>query len=305
MLALVRLAFTSDLHVEQNPEVAALVAAAARRHGADVLVIAGDLAGGPGARAPALAALAGGAPRVVFVPGNHDLWARRGGDSRALYLDAIPAECARAGVTYLPAGPVDCGGVTLVGQTGWYDYSLADPALPVPVAAYENGVYGKLAWSDHHFVKWPGLARPDGHVDDRALAAWMIERLAADLAAAPRDRPAVVVTHMLPWGALAARRPLPWGFVRGFLGAAGLGEAIVGAARAGLPVAATICGHTHFARRVRVTAPGGRAFVAAVSPVGYPREHRRMGFPDLAAVVARRVRVVDVDVPALARLRAA
>jgi hypothetical protein len=235
----------------------------------------------------------------VFVPGNHDLWC---GDSHARYLRELPAECARAGVGYLPTGPVAACGITLLGQTGWYDYSLRDPALAaaVPLSAYRDGRFGRLAWSDRHFVHWPECAGADGRVDDAALTVWMTARLRADLAAAPRDRPAVVVTHMLPFDGLAARRPLPWGFVRGFLGARALGDAIVEAAAGGLDIALAISGHTHFARRTTVRA-GSRVVHAVTSPIGYPREYKRMGFPDVAALVEHRVRVVEIDVPAHVR----
>src|SRR5438093_1759702 len=40
-----RLVFSSDLHVEHHPQVAGLIAARARRLGAEVLVIAGDVGG--------------------------------------------------------------------------------------------------------------------------------------------------------------------------------------------------------------------------------------------------------------------
>ena len=294
-----RLVFSSDLHVEHHPEVALLVAARARRLGAEVLVIAGDVGGRPSVTAPALAQLADGAPTVVFVPGNHDLWC---GDSHARYLHELPEECARAGVRYLPAGPIGASGITFLGQTGWYDYSLRDPALAaaVPLSAYREGRFGRLAWSDRHFVRWAACAGADGLVDDAALTAWMTARLRADLAAAPRDRPAVVVTHMLPFDGLAARRPLPWGFVRGFLGARSLGDAIVDAATGGLDVALAISGHTHFARRTAVRA-GSRVIHAVTSPIGYPREYKRMGFAGIAALVEHRVKAVDIDVPAHAR----
>src|SRR5690349_8110810 len=59
-----RLVFSSDLHIEHHPEVAELVAAQARRLGAEVLIIAGDLGGRPPLAQDALAALAQGAPTV-------------------------------------------------------------------------------------------------------------------------------------------------------------------------------------------------------------------------------------------------
>jgi calcineurin-like phosphoesterase family protein len=285
-LRVVRLAFTSDLHMDHHPEVIDLIAA--RVAGAvDVLIVAGDVTPTIERLRAALTHLREFVPRVVYVPGNHDLWCRQGTpDSRERYLEALPDACAGAGADYLPAGPIVLDGVTLVGQTGWYDYSLRDPTLDVPLAAYERGVLGPLAWSDKQYVVWPG-------VDDGALTELMSTRLRENLAEAPRDRPVWVVTHMLPFAELVARRPLPWGFVNGFLGSAALGDVIVAAAEAGVPVARAISGHTHF-RRETMVAAGGRTFLAETSPIGYPREIARQGAGSLAAHVADRVPIVEV-----------
>jgi hypothetical protein len=65
-------------------------------------------------------------------------------------------------------------------------------------------------------------------------------------------------------------------------------------------VALAICGHTHFARRTAVRA-GSRVVHAITSPIGYPREYKRMGFADIAALVEHRVRAIEIVVPAHAR----
>jgi hypothetical protein len=88
------------------------------------------------------------------------------------------------------------------------------------------------------------------------------------------------------------RRPLPWGFVNGFLGATAMGATIVEAARAGLPIAQAVAGHTHF-RRSAIIDAGARRFPAETSPIGYPREVARQA-PSLAAHVEERVRIVSV-----------
>lgn len=286
----VRLAFTSDLHVDHHPEVVDRVAAAARAARADVLVVAGDVTPRPERLGEALRRLSDAAPTVAFVPGNHDLWCAddHPADSRERYLEVIPEICESAGVACLPDGPLDLGVATLVGQTGWYDFSLRDPAhdVEVPFEAYRRGRYGRLTWTDKHFVRWAGCE------DDVALAAWMTERLACQIAAVRRDRPIVVTTHMVPFAELVTRRPLPWGFVTAFLGAARLGDAIVSAARGGAPVVYAIAGHTHDARRALIEVDGGRTLVAETSPIGYPREYRHAG--DIAARVAARLRVIEL-----------
>src|SRR5262249_59072276 len=105
---------------------------------------------------------------------------------------------------------------------------------------------------------------------------WMVDRLARDIDLCPRDRPVWVVTHMLPFVDLVVRRPAPWGFVNGFLGAAALGEAIAAAARRGVPIARVISGHTHFRTQANVVA-GGRTVVCETSPPGHPPRVQKRG----------------------------
>jgi hypothetical protein len=282
-----RIAFTSDLHAEHHPELIGLIRERVAGR-ADVLIVAGDVSSSLARLDAVLRQLRAAVPMVVFVPGNHDLWCAPGTpDSRTRYLDALPELCAAADVVYLPAAPAALGAVTLVGQTGWYDYSLRDPAHDgdVPLEAYARGMLGPLAWMDRHHIVWPGR-------DDRSLTELMTERLAADLAAAPRDAPVIVVTHMLPFVELVVRRPLPWGFVNAFLGATALGAEILAAATGGLPVVRAIAGHTHF-RTTATIAAGAGTIVAETSPIGYPREVMRQA-PTLAAHVGERVRVIEV-----------
>jgi Icc-related predicted phosphoesterase len=286
----VRVAFTSDLHADHHPEVVELIASAATTAGVEVLIVAGDVSPSLEKLREVLGRLREAAPRVAFVPGNHDLWSTGGGDpdARARYEDVLPGICARAGVDYLPSGPIVLDGGTIVGQTGWYDLSLKDPAHDATIsrAAYEEGRFGALAWSDKRYIRWPGV---DG---DAGLTSLMASRLARDLARAPHDRPALVATHMLPFAELVARRPLPWGFVNAFLGSTQLGAVIGAAAQAGLPVARAICGHTHFRRTAEVSL-GGRAVPVETSPIGYPREVRMQGRA-LDEHVAERVRIVEI-----------
>ncbi len=280
---MLRIALTSDLHVEHHPEVIALAAARLAELAPDVAVVAGDLSHDPRTVEDALARLARAVPALAFVPGNHDLWcARDAGDSRTRYLDELPAACRRAGAHALHDAPLTVGGVTLVGETGWFDFTLRNRALDdtFTLDAYRRGAWGRLRWNDKLHVRFPGDG--DGALlDDEALAAWMAARLARKLAAV--DSPTVVVTHHLPFAELVAvRGEPPWDFLNGFIGSARLGEAIAASPH----VVAALAGHTHLRRSARV----GR-IRCEVSPVGYPREYRGR---DLAARVAERVTLVEV-----------
>ena len=92
---------------------------------------------------------------------------------------------------------------------------------------------------------------------------------------------------MLPFVELVARRPLPWGFVNGFLGSVRLGDEIRRAAHEGLRIVRAISGHTHFRREAKIDA-AGQVIEAQTSPIGYPREVEMQG-RTLAAHVAERV----------------
>src|SRR6185503_5112576 len=95
-----RLALTSDLHVDHHPEVIPLVAAQVRRLEAEVLIVAGDVSSSLDHLEQALAGLreASGVRRALFVPGNHDLWCTADApSSRARYDELIPARARSAG----------------------------------------------------------------------------------------------------------------------------------------------------------------------------------------------------------------
>jgi hypothetical protein len=284
-----RIALTSDLHVDHHPEVVELVAARLAALAPDVAVIAGDVSHDEQVIERALARFAAAAERVAYLPGNHDLWCRPGApSSRARYLEVLPAACARAGVHALQAGPLEVGGVTLAGETGWFDYSLRNRALDetFPMTAYRSGAWGRLRWSDKLHVRFEG---DDGALlDDEALTGWMAARLSQKLA---RTRgPTVAVTHHLAFAELAlVRGEAPWDFLNGFIGAARLGEAIAACPR----VRVALAGHTHLRRSALVAGAGG-PIRCEVSPVGYPREYRRAGL-DLAARVEARVLAIDLD----------
>jgi 3',5'-cyclic AMP phosphodiesterase CpdA len=285
-----RLALTSDLHVEHHPDVIPLVAERVRALAPDVLIVAGDVSSQLDTLEAALAALRTSAPRLLFIPGNHDLWTLPGQpSSRARYERDIPAACARAGVDALGAAPVDIGGVVFAGVTGWYDYSLRNRELDATFtrADYERGAWGRLRWNDTARVVWPD---DDGaELDAPAICDRQVASLAAQLADAG-VRPTVVVTHHLPFaGLVTSKGEPPWDFINGFMGSERLGEAM---RRAG-NVRAGVCGHTHFRKRVDVDGGGGR-FSVETSPVGYPREYARMAGLSLQERVRDRVTAIDL-----------
>ena len=285
-----RLALTSDLHVEHHAEVVPLVIERAQALKPDVLIVAGDVSSQLPTLEAALTALRRAAPRLLFVPGNHDLWMMPGTpSSRARYESEIPALCARAGVDAIGQAPVAIDGVVFAGVTGWYDYSLRTRALDGTFTRddYRRGAWGRLQWNDKKRVSWPG---DDGtELDDEAICDGQVALLEQQLADAGA-RPTVVVTHHLPLASLVTSRgEPPWDFINGFMGSDRLGAAMQRAAN----VRFGCCGHTHFRKRAQVEGRGG-SFAVETSPVGYPREYARMAGLTLAERVADRVTAIDL-----------
>jgi hypothetical protein len=309
-----RLGLTSDLHVDHHPDVIPLVVERVRALGVEVLVVAGDLTPALDTLEAALTALARAAPRVVFVPGNHDLWCSgtQGPDSRTRFEREIPARCTRAGVlTPVADGPVEIDGVQFCGVTGWYDYSLRTRALDgtFTLEDYRRGSWGRLRWNDKARVVWPDVAAGraaagDGTsarlLDDEALCAEQVALLERQLGEAGA-RPTVVVTHHLPFAELVTSRgEPPWDFINGFMGSAALGAAICRSPG----VRYACCGHTHFRKHARIERtlapeasgppPHAGAFTVDASPIGYPREYARHLGLSLAERVLDRVIAIDL-----------
>lgn len=297
-----RLVLTSDLHVDHHPEVVRLVGERARALAPEVLIVAGDVSHELEHVVEALAALRREAPRVLFIPGNHDLWCgAEGPSSRARYEEELPRRLAAVGVDALGTAPIEINGVVFAGVTGWYDYSLRNRELDAVFSLddYKKGAWHHLRWNDKARVRWPG---DDGALlDDPAICAEQVARLGHQLADAG-TRPTVVVTHHVPFAALttsytqlgragdpdAAR--LGWDFINGFMGSARLGEAMQRASG----VVAAVCGHTHFKKRTSVDGAGGRRFTAETSPIGYPREYKKYGGLTLEERVLDRVTAIDL-----------
>jgi predicted phosphodiesterase len=285
----VRLVLTSDLHIDHHPEVVPLVAERARELRADVLIVAGDVSVAPDHVEATLRALRPAARAGIYVPGNHDLWTTPGGPtSRARYEDVLPTLARGAGFFPLGQGPIEIDGISFVGVTGWYDFSLRNRALDDTFtdAAYRAGSFGRLRWNDVHRVVWPD---DDGRpMEAPEICAAQVRSLERQLREVD-GRPSVVVTHHLPFAELVTSMgELPWDFLNGFMGSSLLGDAI----RRAHGVRLVCSGHTHFRKSVVVDGADG-PLRAEVSPVGYPREYRRAGL-DLAARVRERVSAFDV-----------
>ncbi|MDD4061973.1 MAG: metallophosphoesterase [Kiritimatiellae bacterium] len=238
---------TADLHydVRRSKKAAESLARRVCETSADALVLVGDTAGADlDVFRAGLGLFDGFAGKKLLVPGNHCLWCHGEETSIQRYETLLPAVAAEEGFAVLDHQPVQLGVTALVGSVGWYDYSLRDESLGIPLEFYRE----KLS---------PGAARYYGGYDallekyadvlgERQLslgARWMdgwrcrlgmsdeefLQRLLHTLesqltAASLAAQRIVVFLHHLPFGELVPRnRPDKFAFAAAYMGSENMG----------------------------------------------------------------------------------
>ncbi len=300
-----KLAFTSDIHVDSSPRNAELVPILAERVteiAPDVFVLAGDIASEREQFGKALAAFADLTCPKLVVPGNHDIWIesnrqlQKGIDSTRKYLELLPAICHEHDFFPLWMTPFRLGDVGFIGSLGWYDYSFRNPKFDDEITAqiYAGGQYGRSMWIDMRRAWWlrhpidktrklirERLCRSDGDV-----CSEMIESLTeqADRLSADGVNRIIAVIHHLPFSQMVNYiDDLSWDFFATFMGSKRMGEALLRNAR----ISHALCGHTH--HKVDLTVDHIRALA---SPIGYIDEWGTAGIRDR---VADRLQVLEID----------
>jgi predicted phosphodiesterase len=289
-----RLLAISDLHVGY-PENRAYADSLAPGHPDDWLIVAGDVGESFAEVGFVLASLANRFARVIWTPGNHELWTLPG-DRVALRgaarYDALVTVCRKFGVLTpedeFPSWAGPDGPVTVAPLFTLYDYSFRAGAAAEHPAA--DGAGGDATARD-------GTARDrtaqDGRARDRrqaalaaarragitpmdegrlhadphpSLAAWCAERVAAtERRLAGVTGPLVLVSHWplspAPLAALRQQAFAPW-----------CGTALTSGWHTRPGVLACVYGHLHIPRSTR---HDGVRFEEV--SVGYPREWQRHG----------------------------
>lgn len=257
----------SDLHVghADNREV---VAGLRPRHPDDWLVVAGDVGETPAHLEWALGLLVRRFARVVWAPGNHELWTTPAdpvqlrGDQRYRHLVGI---CRRLGVS-TPEDPYPLwtgadGPAYVVPMFLLYDYTFLPPQQPTREAALARAHREGIVCTDEF------LLYPDPHRD---RAEWCAERVAwteRRLAELDPRVPTVLVNHF----------PLvraDTDILRFPIFAQWCGTTRTADWHLRHRAAAVVYGHLHVPR---TTVHDGVRFEEV--SVGYPREWRRRGSP--------------------------
>lgn len=261
-----RLLAVSDLHIGY-PENRAYAESLVPRHPDDWLIVAGDVGEVFADIGFVLASLANRFAKVIWTPGNHELWTLPSdpvtlrGVAR---YEALVKVCRRFGVLTPEDGFAvweGAGGpVTVAPLFTLYDYSFAPPGAPDTdsrSAALRAARAGGVMPADE------GQLYPDPYP---SVAQWCRDRVAAsEKRLAAVDGPLVLASHwpLVRAPLRALRRPefAPW-----------CGTTLTASWHTRHQVLAAVYGHLHIPR---TTNHDGVRFEEV--SVGYPREWRRRG----------------------------
>jgi 3',5'-cyclic AMP phosphodiesterase CpdA len=190
-----RLLATSDLHVNY-PENRAIVEGLRPESDTDWLIVAGDIADRSSDIEWALTRLARHFAKVIWAPGNHELWTPKDdqvtarGENR---YQSLVDMCRRIGVVTpedeYPIWEGAGGPVVVASLFLLYDYTFRLDGIETKEAALAHAYEAGVVCTDEYFL------HPDPHP---SREAWCVERVAATrrrLDAIDPDLPTVLATH--------------------------------------------------------------------------------------------------------------
>lgn len=133
----------SDIHVDYAVNMAWVASLSRSDYLDDVLILAGDVSHSTARLEQCLSQLATRFKKLLFVPGNHDLWVIR----EAPHLNSIDKFhrvreiSEHCGASMVPYHHRD---LSVVPMLGWYDYSFGIPQFEL-----------QRSWVDFHACRWP------------------------------------------------------------------------------------------------------------------------------------------------------
>jgi 3',5'-cyclic AMP phosphodiesterase CpdA len=160
-----RLFAVSDLHVDYEVNAKWVANLSKSDYHDDVLILAGDLTNRLRLLDWCLRTLASRFKKVLFVPGNHDLWVLNEGGAKTSFqkFDEVAAVVDSSGASMRPFCE---GSLSIVPLLGWYDYSFGEPTEEL-----------RAVWMDYHACRWPGgfreqeIAMYFGELNDQHVSA--------------------------------------------------------------------------------------------------------------------------------------
>ncbi len=251
------------------------------------------------------------ASHYFVVPGNHDIWIdalvsppdarpeRRWpenitgsqnflGWSMNKYEEALAQAARRAHFHYLPSHPqfIDEFDLGIIGNMGWYDYSLKNPTFDEKLKKlkvnYESKwLPGVGTCNDVNFANW-GMS-------DLEVVEYLMKQLQNDKTALLKmsNTPPLhlmAVFHFVPFReGVSYKNDLSWDFFSAFMGSKRFGDYLVTKG-----FTSVIHGHTHHPLRYEV----GRGIKVHCQPIGYPSEWTEG--TDVHAVLSQRIKRISI-----------
>ena len=189
----------SDVHADYPENMALIQALSGQSHARDTLLLAGDVTDDLAKLARVLGEVREKFAHVFFVPGNHELWLRRGqpGDSVAKF-ERILRLCDGLGVATRPArvaaGPGDPG-AWVVPLLSWYvKPEQGADSLFVPREGDDRSL---SMWADEVLTRWP---------EHLSVADYFLDMNEPHLER-EYDAPVLSFSHFLPRRELMFRSP--------------------------------------------------------------------------------------------------
>jgi predicted phosphodiesterase len=133
----------SDIHVDYDANAKWVGDLSIADYQDDVLILAGDVSDNRRLLGWCLGTLARRFRKLLFVPGNHDLWVIRDDKEKHSLqkFDEVRGAVESSGASMEVFRE---RGVTIVPLLGWYDYSFGDPSDEL-----------RSVWMDYHACRWP------------------------------------------------------------------------------------------------------------------------------------------------------
>lgn len=245
----------SDIHVDYDVNAHWVGNLSNLDYRDDILILAGDVTHRLRELESCLSAFATRFAKVLFVPGNHELWMLGEAPDRTSlqkFADVV-AVAEQSGASMQPHWH---GNVLIAPLLGWYDYSFGEPG---------DDLYAM--WMDYHACRWPAGLQPDD-------VAVHFTRLNRQISARGAAR-IITFSHFLPRIDLIPSQ---------VTGRHRLLDPVLGSARLEqqlrqLGSSIHVYGHSHINRRIRID---GVTYIN--NAFGYPGEER---------ITARRLLCID------------
>jgi predicted phosphodiesterase len=138
-----RIFATSDIHVDHDVNAKWVAGLSTADYQDDVLILAGDLTDTRKLLAWSLSTLAKRFKKVLFVPGNHELWVIRE-DRNKNSLQKFDEVCETVESSGASMKAYRDRGVSIIPLLGWYDYSFGEPSEEL-----------RSVWMDYRACRWP------------------------------------------------------------------------------------------------------------------------------------------------------